>query len=671
MSMGGSARSRGAAVVGVALCCLCAALIPVSTGLAAPTALRSVRYGDLSLRIPRSWPVIDLRRDPHACVRFNRHALYLGEPSRDERCPAHAVGRTEALLIAPRRVARGAACPPPAALGRDGDVNNFTQAGAEITATWSRAPGLIARALGRRTLPGLGRGSTAAAAAQSRTSPEANKVRAAGTSTSGAVFTGLGFDTCGAPSRAHMSAWLHSPYRAVGIYIGGVNEGCAQPNLTPTWIQDEIASGWHLVPTYVGLQAPHNLCGCRSMSIYPKVAVKQGEAAADGAVSRAQLLGIGAGNPIYYDMEGYARRGGNSAAVLAYLAGWSSRLRRHGYLAGVYSSGNSGVRDLVDRYGKGYPEPNDIWIADWNGRKSTSDPSVPAAYWPNHQRLHQYSGNVTESYGGVRITVDGDYLDGATAGAASHRASGYLLLTSNGGVHPFGGVAWFGSDAGHLAPGVRAVTLAKDRKTTGYWILKSTGGVDNFHAPWYGSLKHKLDGHRPRALAQAPRGGYLILTGNGGVHPFHAAWHNSDAGHLDAGVSAIAIAVDHRNGGYWVLKSNGGVDNFHAPWYGSLKHKLGHLRPVGLEQANRGGYLVLLSDGGIRAFGPAKVAGSDAGKLSHGVRSVSLATSTGTNGYRILLSDGGVNCFGVGCHGSLKGKLAAGVGAVTLVAAGG
>src|SRR5581483_8410872 len=36
--------------------------------------------------------------------------------------------------------------------------------------------------------------------------------------------------------------------------------------------------------------------------------------------------------------------------------------------------------------------------------------------WSNHQRLHQYSGDHTESYGGVRLDIDGDYLDGATAG---------------------------------------------------------------------------------------------------------------------------------------------------------------------------------------------------------------------------------------------------------------
>ena len=54
-----------------------------------------------------------------------------------------------------------------------------------------------------------------------------------------------------------MSKWL--PHRAVGIYIGGVNSPCSQPNLRTSWVDREIAAGWHLIPLYVGLQAPRRL----------------------------------------------------------------------------------------------------------------------------------------------------------------------------------------------------------------------------------------------------------------------------------------------------------------------------------------------------------------------------------------------------------------------------
>ena len=55
-------------------------------------------------------------------------------------------------------------------------------------------------------------------------------------------YTGLAFDTCTAPTVAQMSAWLASPYRAVGIYIGGVNRSCAQPQLTPSWVSSVITT---------------------------------------------------------------------------------------------------------------------------------------------------------------------------------------------------------------------------------------------------------------------------------------------------------------------------------------------------------------------------------------------------------------------------------------------
>ena len=49
-----------------------------------------------------------------------------------------------------------------------------------------------------------------------------------------------------------MQAWGASPYRAVGIYFGGDNRACAQPNLTAGWVTEQRAAGWHLMPIYLG-----------------------------------------------------------------------------------------------------------------------------------------------------------------------------------------------------------------------------------------------------------------------------------------------------------------------------------------------------------------------------------------------------------------------------------
>src|SRR5947209_5096414 len=62
---------------------------------------RLVRFHGLSLRVPAGWPVYDLQAHPSVCVRFDRHAVYLGTPGAQQRCPAHAVGRTEAILVSP------------------------------------------------------------------------------------------------------------------------------------------------------------------------------------------------------------------------------------------------------------------------------------------------------------------------------------------------------------------------------------------------------------------------------------------------------------------------------------------------------------------------------------------------------------------------------------------
>jgi Rv2525c-like, glycoside hydrolase-like domain len=387
-----------------------------------------VRYHGYKLVVPAQWPIYNLASDPGVCVRFNRHAVYLGDPSPNQRCRAHAVGRTEAILVEPLAahaagsgIHSGPALPPvtsPGAQPRQGSAAQLAVRSQRImvTATWSRNPGIVTRALGVRSL------AAASAAAVSKRQPPIRARSAA----AAATYTGLGFDPCSAPSTAAMSAWGSSPYRAAGIYIGGTNMGCSQPNLTSGWVNQESAAGWHLIPTYVGLQAPSNSCRCSGIN--PGKASSEGSAAARDAIVQAQALSIGAGNPIYFDIEAYPRGGSNTSAVLTFLSAWTKQLHAGGYKSGVYSSASSGIEDLVAQFGTGFVEPDDIWIADWNGARSTSDSYVPSAEWSAHQRLHQYSGGHNETYGGVTINIDGDYLDGATVGAASVTSTSPLRL---------------------------------------------------------------------------------------------------------------------------------------------------------------------------------------------------------------------------------------------------
>ncbi|HEX8975494.1 MAG TPA: glycoside hydrolase domain-containing protein [Solirubrobacteraceae bacterium] len=405
---------RPAGLLGLALMILIAALAPAR---AAASALKSVRYHGYTVRVPAAWPVFHLAPGSRTCVRFNRHAVYLGTPSPAQRCPGHAVGRTEAILISPAPGLthgafrpQAAYAPAPTATPQEREARLTDPGhGVTVTATWNRAPQIIRGALRVRTLTRAGGSSAAGAGGQPRFRTQAlRQAHNAGT-----TYTGPGFDACSTPSQHTMTAWGSSPYRALGIYIGGANSACAQPNLTTTWMSTQWAAGWHMIPIYVGLQAPSNSCGCAPIS--SSQASSEGTAAAQDAVAQAQAVGIGSGNPIYDDMEGYSHTSANTAAVMDFLAAWTTQLHAEGYASGVYSSGQSGIADLVARYGTTYVEPDNIWVADWNGQATTSDPYLPAADWPSHQRLHQYRGAHNETYGGATLNIDSDYLDGATA----------------------------------------------------------------------------------------------------------------------------------------------------------------------------------------------------------------------------------------------------------------
>ena len=235
-----------------------------------------------------------------------------------------------------------------------------------------------------------------------------------------------------------MAAWGESsPYAAIGIYIGGANAACLGGNLNAAWVSGESAAGWHMIPIYVGLQSPivagkpsSGCSGCAAMSAIAATAAAQGTAAAQDAVAQAQALGIGTGNPIYYDMENYARSATASAAVLAFLQGWTQQLHISGYQSGVYSSGSSGITDLVRSVGTGYLEPDELWTASWYSSAPATPPTspannwVPSTYWINHHQLLQYYSDPfgkAETYGGVTIGIDRDYVDAPTAayGAAT------------------------------------------------------------------------------------------------------------------------------------------------------------------------------------------------------------------------------------------------------------
>jgi hypothetical protein len=364
------------------------ALAPLAAQAVPAGGSQDISYLGYHFDVPGSWQVIDLATQPSACVRFDRHVLYLGTPSSAQNCPDRAVGRTEAMLVQPAAPAQATWGTTHNAIAREYDV---AAARVTVTGTYRNDPNLIRSILTAAALPAAAPRQSAMVAPSARVSPSV----ALGTSDYG----GYGFDACAAPSEGAMNAWRgNSPYGAVGIYIGGGDRACSQPNLSPQWMQDEAANGWHFIPIYVGPQA-NEISSPGSLGV----------AAANDAVSSALNIGLPQGTPLYYDMEAYAP--GYSGTVLAFLSAWTTQLHLRGYLSGVYSSGASGITDLVNQAGTGYPEPDVLYDAHANGVASTDDSYVPAGDWAFHQRIHQYNLGITQTYGGVSINIDQDYLD--------------------------------------------------------------------------------------------------------------------------------------------------------------------------------------------------------------------------------------------------------------------
>jgi hypothetical protein len=55
--------------------------------------------------------------------------------------------------------------------------------------------------------------------------------------------------------------------------------------------------------------------------------------------------------------------------------------------------------------------PNVIYFGRWDGKPATRDPVIRHGEWPYHRRLHQYAGNIRQTFGGVSLLVDQDYLN--------------------------------------------------------------------------------------------------------------------------------------------------------------------------------------------------------------------------------------------------------------------
>lgn len=235
------------------------------------------------------------------------------------------------------------------------------------------------------------------------------------------IFQGRGFDTCQAPDLATMSAWRASTaYRAVGIYFGGRARACkSQLHLTTDWVRQTTADGWSLLPIYVGSQSPCvNGTNKNPYRIDPLLAAAQGGTEGGDALAAAKALGLDKGSPLYLDMEAYDIQDVDcAAATLAFVRGWDREVQAAGYLAGFYSSADSGIRHMETARRAGVGDlPDVVWYARWGVDATlTDEPVLAADAWASHARIHQYTGSTTETHGGKQLTVDRDLIDAPVA----------------------------------------------------------------------------------------------------------------------------------------------------------------------------------------------------------------------------------------------------------------
>ncbi|MEU4194245.1 DUF1906 domain-containing protein [Kribbella sp. NPDC026611] len=382
-----------------------------AAGAAAAGETKTVSYRGYEVTVPASWPVVDLAKDPTACVRLDRAAVYLGRSTSQANCPAHLVGRSSGLLLEPLTSAQQST---------DGLLRRaVTDAGVLATAYY--APGAQTAA---SDLLATGRVVTK--------TPQANVVQpkvAAPSVVATGNFAGNAFDTCDAPTQASMDAWRPT-YQGIGIYISGGLRACAQQNLTQDWVVANAAKGWQFLLVDVGLQAPCTTYRLR-MSSVASTALTQGRNAAINAVTAAQALGFTQRSAIYSDIEAYTSTAACKAAVLSYLSGWTQELTARGYVGGAYVGAASGGADLSSAYtSTAYTHPENLWFAHWKASPVGQSKYISSLYWTNHQRVHQFEGDLSETNGGVSMQIDKNYVNltappppvtsaGVTGGVAS------------------------------------------------------------------------------------------------------------------------------------------------------------------------------------------------------------------------------------------------------------
>ena len=472
---------------GMALVAVPATADPVSGIVAAPKsdgaigpgltgATKVVRYAGVAFTVPASWAVHDLAAAPRTCVRFDQHAVYLGTPGIDQNCPSHLVGRAESLLVQPSSSVPAERAPAAGTIGAAPAVGDPAEAAGQVATTLTTARLTVtapysadsrlareivasARQVGTLTAPRQATAAgtvtplvvTARTTVTAKVSPTVATAANYATGSTATFYRGYGFDTCNAPSAAAMTAWKASPYRAIGVYIGGRNRACGWGNLSAAWVRAVAKAGWRLQPIYVGRQPSCTVQrGMDDISSSPAQAKAQGRDAGNDAVAQARLLGLAPGSVLYNDIENYNVKNATcSTATMTFLDAWTRTVHGLGYGSGVYSSAAGAITDMAKRYySTTWAAPDVVWTARWDGVATTDEKALSSSQWANKQRIKQYRGDHYETWGGYRINIDSNYVNASVA-SPSYR----YAVRSGGSVNLRSGPSTTFAKKGALAPG--------------------------------------------------------------------------------------------------------------------------------------------------------------------------------------------------------------------------
>ncbi len=241
-------------------------------------------------------------------------------------------------------------------------------------------------------------------------------------------FTGYGFDQCLAPTQSAMNAWLrHSPFLAVGIYISGDSRGLPEP------AQPDPELGRHPAAQGLAAAADHPRPAGLLQSPFPEVRQRrddQPQAGASNGYSRARVQGRAEANKAVPRREGAGHLGSEHPVVRhrglrphpAPVPRVGARLPERLDLAAA--SAELRVRCLLQRrLGHQDPRrrprepagkfnlPDRIWLARWDGKANTSSSYIRDDGWRPGGRVKQYQGGHNETWGGVTINIDRNFLD--------------------------------------------------------------------------------------------------------------------------------------------------------------------------------------------------------------------------------------------------------------------